>query len=225
MLQPAGQAAAYGSLLNGWCCGALRPRYFWDLATGKRHTEAEYVDKRALYAGAVFSGLEGRTSAVVRASDGRLQHVYQGHVEYEVAGPRCTDRACLALLGGDRVLLTSNEKGAAREVHGGGGRGVGAGCQGRLVKASKGGLLRGCWLRTRYCCAGGLLSYPWPSTFPAPPGMARFSEPQTYHLHAPRAGGVAYMVAQPDTGLLFTARCARWHPGTRALRPECRRHP
>jgi hypothetical protein len=40
----------------------------------------EYVDKRALYASAAFGGHQGRISAVVRAGDGRLQHVFEGKV-------------------------------------------------------------------------------------------------------------------------------------------------
>ena len=94
--------------------GAGGAVYFWDLATGSRMGDAEYVDKRCMYASAAFAGGNpNRVGAVVRANDGRLQHIVGGKVEYEVAGPKGGEKACCALLGGDVVLLASDDKGGS----------------------------------------------------------------------------------------------------------------
>lgn len=293
-------------------------RYFWDLRTGKRRGESEYVDKRALFAAACFVEHEGSAGAVVRASDGRLQHVMevrgccglgmlwvglwgghrrclllvelgkewgrclwggsewwrwrwcccccsqalhsllpalvghsdlehlcpwcvQGRVAYEVAGPRSLHRACMAMLGGDRVLVTTDEAGEA------------GACGGACApfRCLQGQSRRGQWWElcrrlaaplhlsctwavalsragqgNKHVCtptgcnpllrAGSLLSYPWPGCFPAPPGMAQFSESQ---VRAMRRCGAAVPPAH-RTAL----RCRRcMHPDLKPTVPPADR--
>lgn len=64
---------------------------------------------------------------------------------------------------------------------------------------------------------GSILAYPWPGTFPAPPGMDRFSEPQSYRLHAPGVGPIRNMVALSKHGIVFTTRWALNEPGVDSI--------
>ncbi|GIL77102.1 hypothetical protein Vretifemale_6658, partial [Volvox reticuliferus] len=83
--------------------------YVWDLNTYSRVMDLELVDKQALYCSvAVYNSEAG--AAVVRASDGRMQQIYNGKVQYEVmcrGGP--TAPSCL--LGADKVLLAADDCG------------------------------------------------------------------------------------------------------------------
>lgn len=47
----------------------------------------------------------------MRTNDGRIQHIREGKVEYEVAGPKGGDTAPACLLGDDSVLLSGTVKG------------------------------------------------------------------------------------------------------------------
>jgi hypothetical protein len=113
--------------------GAGGALYFWDLATGARLSEAEYVDKRCVFTSVALAGAlagggggpaagraaagGGAPSAVVRGADGRLQHVREGRVVFEAAGPSGRQPGCMHLLGGGRVLLTTDAHGEIRCNH------------------------------------------------------------------------------------------------------------
>jgi hypothetical protein len=96
--------------------GAGGAVYFWDIASGSRLSDSEYVDKRCIYACVAIAGNSngphrGMPSAVVRAMDGCVQHLQQGRVEFELCGPQGGEASCMQLLGGDRVLLAADMHG------------------------------------------------------------------------------------------------------------------
>ncbi len=86
------------------------------VCVGVRTTgDAEYVDKRCIYAAAAFaaaSASRAAASAVVRTHSGALQHIREGRVEFEIAGPAGGDASCVALMGADRVLVATDTHGA-----------------------------------------------------------------------------------------------------------------
>ncbi|EFJ40424.1 hypothetical protein VOLCADRAFT_99792 [Volvox carteri f. nagariensis] len=83
--------------------------YFWDLNTFSRVMDLELVDKQALYCSvAVYNSETG--AAVVRASDGRMQQIYNGKVQYEVMC-KGGQMAPACLLGADKVLLAADDSG------------------------------------------------------------------------------------------------------------------
>ncbi|KAJ9504837.1 hypothetical protein QJQ45_030517, partial [Haematococcus lacustris] len=141
--------------------GAGGAVYFWDLHTGSRLSDVEHVDKMSIFTCASFAGVNSRKGAVVRTHDGRLLHVLGGKVEFEVPGPKASDSPCIAIIGEDRVLLSTNDKGA-------------------------------------------VLSYPWPGSFPAPPGMDKFISCKPTRLHS-TAHTITHMVVHAESGRLFTA--------------------
>ncbi|GLC77526.1 WD repeat-containing protein 49 [Pleodorina starrii] len=89
--------------------GAGGAVYFWDLSSYSRVMDLELVDKQALYCSVAVSNSE-TGAAVVRASDGRVQQIYNGKVQYEVAC-RGSLTAPSCLLGADKVLLAADEYG------------------------------------------------------------------------------------------------------------------
>eukprot|EP00878_Enallax_costatus_P010135 GHUV01010580.1.p1 GENE.GHUV01010580.1~~GHUV01010580.1.p1 ORF type:complete len:1050 (+),score=361.27 GHUV01010580.1:412-3561(+) len=93
--------------------GAGGAVYFWDLATGSRIMELEYVDKKCVYYAACHH--DRSSAAVVRTMDGRLQHLQDGHLAFEVAGLG-HDASPMALTGDGRVLLAGTSRGSVISI-------------------------------------------------------------------------------------------------------------
>jgi hypothetical protein len=69
----------------------------------------EHVDKRLIFSSSAF--LTRGVGAIVRTHDGRIQHVQDGKVEFEMEGCKGGQIAPLALLGDDAVLLAATDRG------------------------------------------------------------------------------------------------------------------
>eukprot|EP00775_Hariotina_reticulata_P011301 gene11301-11451_t len=94
-------------------CGAGGAVYFWDLATGSRLMELEYVDKKCVYYALCYS--DRHAGVIARTTDGRLQHIQDGRLAFEVSGLGC-DSSPMALTGDGRVLLAATSRGSIISV-------------------------------------------------------------------------------------------------------------
>uniref|UniRef100_A0A383W626 Uncharacterized protein n=1 Tax=Tetradesmus obliquus TaxID=3088 RepID=A0A383W626_TETOB len=89
--------------------GAGGAVYFWDMSTGARLMELEYVDKQCVYYTACYN--DRHAAAVVRTMDGRVQHIQDGQLAYELAGLG-NDASPMAITGDGRVVLACTNTGS-----------------------------------------------------------------------------------------------------------------
>ncbi|WIA33170.1 hypothetical protein OEZ86_006317 [Tetradesmus obliquus] len=89
--------------------GAGGAVYFWDMSTGARLMELEYVDKQCVYCTACYN--DRHAAAVVRTMDGRVQHIQDGQLAYELAGLG-NDASPMAITGDGRVVLACTNRGS-----------------------------------------------------------------------------------------------------------------
>ncbi|KAF6260716.1 hypothetical protein COO60DRAFT_1637364 [Scenedesmus sp. NREL 46B-D3] len=93
-------------LISSGAGGAV---YFWDMSTGARLMDLEYVDKQCVYYTACYN--DRHAAAVVRTMDGRVQHIQDGQLAYELTGLG-NDASPLAVTGDGRVVLACTNRGS-----------------------------------------------------------------------------------------------------------------